>query len=250
VGPLPDLIGDFDSKINVYKNRKILAVVPARGGSKGVPLKNLFPLCGKPLLAYTADVIHQSEYFDRAVVSTDHEQIAQVARENGLQVVHRPEELSGDRIGDWDVLQHALLEAEREDGGLYDVVVMLQPTSPLREAAHVRATIEKCVDGNWDAVWTVSPTDLKYHPLKALVLGGDGVMNKKDERGKQIIARQQLQPIYHRNGVAYVLTRACILEQRSTLGAKWSAVVIEEPQISIDTLEDFEKVENFMLQKL
>lgn len=230
----------------MYKNQRILAVIPARGGSKGVKLKNLFPLCGRPLLAYTADVVHQAEYFDRAVVSTDHEEIAHVARENALSVVHRPEELSGDRIGDWDVLHHALCEAEREDGVQYDVVVMLQPTSPLREAAHVRATIEKCVDGNWDAVWTVSPTDLKYHPLKALVISEDGAMDLYDERGKQIIARQQLKPIYHRNGVAYALTRECILEQKSTLGAKWSAVVIEEPQISIDTLEDFSKVEQLM----
>ncbi len=230
----------------MYKNRKILAVVPARGGSKGVKLKNLFPLCGKPLLEYSADVIHASEYFDRAVVSTDHAEIAQVARENNLSVVHRPEELSGDRIGDWDVLNHALLEAEREAGVLYDVIVMLQPTSPLREATHVRATIEKCVDEKRDAVWTISPTDLKYHPLKALVLDENGAMDLYDERGKQIIARQQLQPVYHRNGVAYALTRDCILNQKTIMGANWSAVIIEEPQISIDTLEDFAKVEAVM----
>ena len=124
MGPLPDLIWNS----SVYKNQRILAIIPARGGSKGVKLKNLYPLCGRPLLAYTADVVHQAEYFDRAVVSTDHEEIAHVARENTLSVVHRPEELSGDRIGDWDVLHHALCEAEREDGVRYDVVVMLQPT--------------------------------------------------------------------------------------------------------------------------
>ena len=233
----------------MYKNHRILAVVPARGGSKGVKLKNLFPLCGKPLLEYSANVIHASEYFDRAVVSTDHDQIAQVARENNLQVVHRPEELSGDRIGDWDVLNHALLEAEREAGVLYDVIVMLQPTSPLREASHVRACIEKCVDEKRDAVWTVSSTDLKYHPLKALILDESGAMDLYDERGKQIIARQQLQPVYHRNGVAYALTRDCILNQKTIMGANWSAVVIENPQISIDTLEDFARVESFMLSK-
>lgn len=233
----------------MFKNHRILAVVPARGGSKGVKLKNLYPLGGKPLLEYAADVIHASEYFDCAVVSTDHEQIAQVARENNLSVIHRPEELSGDRIGDWDVLNHALLEAERVAGVLYDVIVMLQPTSPLRNSAHVCACIEKCVDENRDAVWTVSPTDLKYHPLKALVLDESGAMNLYDENGKQIIARQQLQPIYHRNGVAYALTRECILNQKTIMGANWGAVVIEEPQISIDTLEDFEKVESLLLKR-
>ena len=230
----------------MYKNKRILAVVPARGGSKGVKLKNLHPLAGKPLLVHTAEVIRQVEYFDRAIVSTDHERIAAVARENGLDVVHRPEELSGDRIGDWDVLNHALQEAEREDGVLYDIVVMLQPTSPLREPPHVRATIEKAVDEDWDSVWTVSPTDLKYHPLKALAIDESGAVDLFDERGKQIIARQQLKPIYHRNGVAYALTRECILEQRNTQGKRWSAVVIEEPMVSIDTLEDFEKVEKLI----
>lgn len=227
----------------MYNNQRILVVVPARGGSKGVPLKNLHPLCGRPLLAYTGDIVKALETVDRAVVSTDHDKIAQVARENGLSVVLRPEELSGDRIGDWDVLHHALREAEREDGVTYDVVVMLQPTSPLRKVEHVRATIEKLIDGNWDAVWTVSPTDLKYHPYKALTIGEDGNMNLFDERGKQIIARQQLQPVYHRNGIAYALTRECILEQKTILGEKWSAVVVEDPAVSIDTLEDFEKVE-------
>ncbi len=248
MGSLPDLIRHWISQLIVYQDKKILVVVPARGGSKGVKLKNLHPLHGRPLLAYTADVIAELQYCDAAMVSTDHAQIAQVARENGLDVVRRPEELSGDRVGDWDVLDHALREAERKAGVLYDVVVMLQPTSPLRQANHVRATIEKLVVGQWDAVWTVSPTDLKYHPFKALALDENGAMQLFDERGKQIIARQQLQPVYHRNGVAYAFTRECLLEQRSTLGAKWSAVVIEEPQVSIDTLEDFEKVEKVMRQ--
>lgn len=233
----------------MYKNKRLLAVVPARGGSKGVKLKNLHPLAGKPLLVHTAEVIEQIEYFDRAIVSTDHEQIAAVARENGLDIVHRPEELSGDRIGDWDVLHHALQTAEKEDGRLYEFVVMLQPTSPLRQPEHVRATIEKAVDENWDAVWTVSPTDLKYHPLKALAIDESGAMDLFDERGKAIIARQQLKPIYHRNGVAYAVSRECILDQKSTQGKRWSAVVIEEPMVSIDTLEDFDKVEKFMKEK-
>ena len=163
-----------------------------------------------------------------------------------LGVVQRPENLSGDRIGDWDVLHHALLEAEREDSVAYDVIVMLQPTSPLRKVEHVRATIEKLIDESWDAVWTVSPTDLKYHPFKALTLAENGAMSLFDERGKQIIARQQLQPVYHRNGIAYALTRECILEQKTILGKKWSAVIVEDPAVSIDTLEDFEKVEKVL----
>lgn len=228
----------------MYREKRVLAVVPARGGSKGVKLKNLHPLRGMPLIAYTGALLQQIEYFDRAVVSTDSPQIAKAAEECGIAApFFRPEVLSGDRVGDWDVLHHALQATEEIDGVLYDVVVMLQPTSPLRKAEHVRATIEKLIDEKRDAVWTVSPTDLKYHPLKALKMDDDGSMDLYDPAGREIIARQQLQPIYHRNGIAYALTRSCIFDQKTTLGKNWAGVVVEETAVSIDTLEDFEKVE-------
>ena len=149
--------------------RRVLAVVPARGGSKGIPLKNLRHVAGRSLVAHAAGIAAAVDEIDRRVVSTDHEGIATEAEAHGLAApFRRPEALSGDRVGDWDVLQHALTEMERIDGCIYDIVVMLQPTSPLRTAANVRDTIVKLVDGGHDAVWTVSPTDLKYHPLKQL----------------------------------------------------------------------------------
>jgi CMP-N,N'-diacetyllegionaminic acid synthase len=227
----------------MYKGKRILVVVPARGGSKGVPLKNLHPLLGKPLICHTGDIIQAIDLVDRAVVSTDHDGIAETARTVGIDApFRRTSELSGDRIGDTDVLKHALIEMERIDGQRYDVVVMLQPTSPLRKPAHVRETIVKLIDGDWDAVWTVSPTDKKYHPLKQLAISDDGAMNLFDERGRQIIARQQLRSTYTRNGASYALTRSCLLDQNTTLGLRTSAVVVDEPMVSIDTLEDFETV--------
>ena len=147
-------------------------------------------------------------------------------------------------------MNHALQASEEADGVTYDVVVMLQPTSPLRRQEHVRSCIEKLVDEGRDAVWTVSPTDLKYHPLKALVLDDDGSMELYDPAGKAIIARQQLKPIYHRNGGAYALSRSCVLDQKTTMGANWAAVVVDEPMVSIDTLEDFAKVEKVMKGRL
>ncbi|PKP79243.1 MAG: hypothetical protein CVT80_17125 [Alphaproteobacteria bacterium HGW-Alphaproteobacteria-2] len=162
----------------VLGGKRILAVVPARGGSKGVPLKNIHPLRGRPLIAHTAGLIAGLPWIDRAVVSTDHERIAEVAEAHGLPApFRRPEALSGDRIGDVPVLAHALEEMERRDGVLYDVVVMLQPTSPLRREADVEATVRLLVEEGRDAVWTVSPTDLKYHPRKQLTLG------RKQRRG-------------------------------------------------------------------
>jgi len=223
----------------MLNGRRILAVVPARGGSKGIPLKNLQQVGGRTLVALAGDVARAVPGIDRAVVSTDHLLIRDAAREAGLDAPFlRPPELSGDRIGDLDVLTHALQATEADDGTRYDVVLMLQPTSPTRRPEHVEATLSKLVAEDLDSVWTVSPTDLKAHPLKQLTVDADGRMDYFDRRGAAIIARQQLEPVYHRNGVAYALTRECLLEQRQLLGARAGAVVIDEPMANIDTLED------------
>ena len=223
--------------------RRILVVVPARGGSKGVKLKNLQPVAGRPLVAVVGDLVAELDWVDRAVVSTDHDEIASVAESAGLEAPwRRPESLSGDRIGDYEVLVHALEATEADDGSRYDVVVMLQPTSPLRKVEHVTDCVERLVSDDLDAVWTVTPTDLKYHPLKQLTIE-DGRLELFDERGAGIIARQQLRPVYHRNGACYALSRKCLLDHGNILGERAGAVVIEEPMVSIDTEEDFRRVE-------
>lgn len=224
--------------------RRILVVVPARGGSKGVPLKNLKLVAGVPLVAHVGKLVADLGWVDRAVVSTDHEEIARVSEEAGLDApFRRPESLSGDRIGDLEVLVQALEAVEAIDGVTYDVVVMLQPTSPLRRPEHVTATVDRVVEDELDCAWTVTPTDLKYHPLKQLAIGDDGLMRLNDPAGSAIIARQQLTPVYHRNGASYAITRSCLLDQQTILGARAGAVVVEEAMVSIDTLEDFERVE-------
>jgi CMP-N,N'-diacetyllegionaminic acid synthase len=224
----------------------ILVVVPARGGSKGIKLKNIYPLGGKPLLVYTGEVVQQLDYVDRAVVSTDHEEIARVARSCGLDVpFYRPESLSGDRIGDWDVLHHALGEIERQDNRRYDVIVMLQPTSPLRKPEHVTKTVVTLLEEDYDAVWTVSRTDSKAHPLKQLVVSNNQ-LDYYDPAGAQIIARQQLKPVYHRNGVAYAIRRACLVDKKSIKGDKTGAVIIDEPVANIDTEFDIKFAEFLM----
>lgn len=234
----------------MLNGRRILVVVPARGGSKGVTLKNIHPLLGRPLVAHVGAVVQQLPFVDRAVVSTDHPAIADAARVAGLEAPFvRPPELSGDLVGDREVLAHALTEMERLDRADVDVVVMLQPTSPLRTPAHVAATVLKLVEEGWDAVWTVSPTDLKYHPLKQLTLAPDGRMDYYDPRGAAIIARQQLGACYYRNGAAYAFTRSCLLDQKTIMGARTAAVVVHEPMVSIDTLEDFERVERLLRER-
>ena len=219
----------------MFQDNSILVVVPARGGSKGVKLKNIYPLADKPLIAYTGELVQQLKYVDRAVVSTDHEKIAEAALACGLDVpFYRPESLSGDLISDWDVLNHALREMEAQDGKQYDIVLMLQPTSPLRKPEHVTKAVTMLVEGEYDAVWTVSPTDSKGHPLKQLVIQ-DNLLDFYDPAGANIIARQQLTTVYHRNGAAYAIRRESILEKKSSKGDRTGAVIIKEPMANIDT---------------
>ncbi len=229
--------------------RSVLAVVPARGGSKGIPLKNLREVGGRPLVARVGDVVRAVPEIDRVVVSTDHEGIAAVAEAAGISAAfRRPEAISGDRIGDFDVLIHALEAMEALDKRRYDVVVTLQPTSPLRTPEQVSAAIRMLVEENWDSVWTVSPTDFKAHPLKQLTVTG-GALGYYDGKGAAIVARQELAPVYHRNGVAYVMTRACLVEQRSIKGKRAGALIIEGEHVSIDTEADLEKVEFVLANK-
>ena len=230
----------------MYGLKKILVVVPARGGSKGIPLKNLYPVMGRPMIAYVSDVLAKLDWIDRAVVSTDSEEIASVAEAFGISApFRRPSNLSGDYIGDVDVLIHALSTMESIDNCQYDVVIMLQPTSPLRRAEHVLAAMEMFSANNFDAVWTLSETDSKSHPYKQLALN-NGEVQYFSQEGKSIIARQQLTPVFHRNGIAYVISRDCLLTKKTILGEKTGGLVLSENCVSIDNLWDIELVEHIM----
>ena len=233
----------------MINNKRILTVVPARGGSKGIAQKNLYPILGVPMVARVGHFVSKLSMIDRAVVSTDDDNIAQIAEEAGLSApFRRPERLSGDCIGDWDVLNHALIEMERLDNVIYEIVLMLQPTSPMRSAEDVSDTLSMLVEGDWDAVWTVSETDSKAHPLKQLVVNDEGDLNYYDQQGENIIARQQLQPVYYRNGIAYAITRDCLIKQKTINGERTGAMIVPGNHISIDTIWDVELVE-FIMQR-
>lgn len=222
----------------MFINKRVLVVSPARGGSKGVALKNLRQLNGVPLIAHVGRVVQALPYVDRAIVSTDHQGIADVAIASGLECpFFRPEKLSGDRIADWDVLNHALLTMESIDHVQYDIIVMLQPTSPFRKPADVTSVIERLIIGKYDSVWTISLTDSKQHPVKQLLFDGSQ-MRYYDKDGGKIIARQQLPSVYHRNGIAYAITRECLVDKKSIIGSNASAIVIEGSMVNIDTEED------------
>lgn len=229
------------------KKLRVLAVVPARGGSKGVPMKNIRPLAGLPLIAHTAKTIAECDFIDRAVSSTDHPEIARIAMEHGLDVPRlRPAELAGDTIGDVPVLQDALAMTEEVDGVQYDIILMLQPTSPLRCKQQINKTLMTLHTNQHDSVWTVSPTDLRFHPDKQLVTDGKRI-RFFTETGPNIVARQQLQQTYHRNGIAYAIRRDLLL-QGMLMGLNPGFIKIDEPYANIDTEKDFQDAEASLRQ--
>ena len=233
-------------KLLMLLGQKILAIVPARGGSKGVSLKNLQEIHGIPLVGWAGKFVSKLSELDRSIVSTDHEKIAIAAEEYGLAApFRRSKDLSGDFIGDIEVLEDGLIQMEKIDGCRYDVVLMLQPTSPLRKIDDVRAILNMLITKKLDSVWSISATDIKYHPLKQLTFS-KGNLNFFDNKGGNIIARQQLNQIYHRNGIAYALSRECLLNQKALLGKNSSAYIIEDSSISIDTLQDINKVSKLL----
>jgi len=221
---------------------KILIVIPARGGSKGIPLKNLKRINGSTLTSLAIRVAKELPFDKTILVSTDHQRIKEEAIANGAEVPFlRPESLSGDSISDYDVLIHSLLESENFFKTKYEIIVMLQPTSPLRRLMNITDCIDKLISDDLDAVWTVSPCDLKYHPKKQLYLNNSN-LELVDPSGKDIIARQQLSSTFVRNGVCYAFSRNCLLNDKTIYGKKTGAIIIENENISIDTVEDLEKV--------
>ncbi|MDA7715954.1 acylneuraminate cytidylyltransferase family protein [Pontimonas sp.] len=221
-------------------------VIPARGGSKGIPHKNIAPVAGKPLISYTTELLSELPWVDVAVVSTDDADIAEEALRAGTaEILWRPAELSGDRIGDMPVLAHALRKSEAPSSEPFDVVVMLQPTSPLRTASEVEECVDKLIDEDWDAVWTVSETDLTYHPQKQVRLSPDGVLNFYLESGSRVVTRQELEAAFHRNGVCYAFSAAFVRRSDSVFAPGAStAVITTGSQISIDTQADIRRVES------
>ena len=224
--------------------KRILAVIPARGGSKGIKLKNLAHFSGKPLIVWAAEFANSLEYIDRYIGSTDHPEISRLAIKHGLPCPFvRPQDLSGDRVSDVDVLIHALQTMETMDDARYDLVVMLQPTSPLRYPSDIKQLLDLLIETGADSALTVSLTDLKFHPLKQLTLD-DGRVEYFDPAGAKIIARQQLRSTYHRNGVGYAVTRECLLEQSAVIGADCRALIIDRPVLNIDTPSDLSRLDD------
>ena len=232
----------------MIKNLTVLGVVPARGGSKGLKDKNLQKIGDLSLVELALKCGLASAYIDRTCVSTDSDEIAKVADlySQGAAPFRRPDQLSGDLIGDYEVLRHALETMEILSGCTFDIVVMLQPTSPLRTTSIIDQGIEKLVNENCDSVWSVSEVDLKYHPLKQLTSADGSQFDHYLSDGSSIIARQQLDKTFIRNGMCYAIARSTIIQQESIKGINSQLLITQGEAISIDNQYDLDRCRSIL----
>lgn len=184
----------------------VLGIIPARGGSKGIPNKNLVALCGRPLLAYTGDAVKESARLTRTVVSTDDPRIAEYATSLGLEVPFmRPSSLAGDGVPMLPVLQHAVAALESE-GFTTDIVVLLQPTSPLRRGEHIDAAVTWLEQAGGDSVVSVVEVPHQFNPTSVMRVE-DGLL-KPFLEGPAATRRQDKPRVLARNGPAVLAVKA------------------------------------------
>lgn len=228
---------------------KILAVIPARGGSKGVLKKNIRPLGGLPLIVHSIQACQGAQLLDSYIVTTDDEEIAAVAKAAGAPVPFvRPAALATDSAKAIPVIQHALTFMEEANHTTYDAVMMLQPTTPFRTAEDIDNAIRILMETGADSV--ISVVDVEgHHPARMKFLEGDRLVDPDFCEAYENQPRQELRPMYIRNGAIY-LTRRDVLMSGSFKGKDCRALVMEaERSVNIDNMRDFEYAA-FLLSQL
>ena len=231
--------------------QETLAVIPARGGSKSIRLKNLAPLCGKGLIEYTFQAAKNSRLLDRVIVSTDSEPIAAFARERGIEVPFiRPAELAGDDCPMLPVVKHAVEFLQREDAYKPDYIVILQPTSPLRVARHIDESLELLIDRGADSVVSVIEVPHQFSPYSVMKLE-DGRVVPFMPDSEQYSLRQRKPKFYARNGAAvYAFTYETLFEKNSIYGDDCRPYVMApDESVDIDEPLDLEIAEMLLGRK-
>jgi CMP-N,N'-diacetyllegionaminic acid synthase len=218
----------------MYKNKTFLAIIPARGGSKRLPRKNILDLCGKPLVTWSIEAGLKSKYTDKVIVSSDDDEILEISKKFGAETIKRPNKLANDTATTFDAIKHTIENIQE-----YDYIVLLQPTSPLRNASHIDEAIELLEGKNADAV--ISVCEMDHSPLwsntldNSLSMNGflrDEILNKRS---------QDLEKYFRLNGAIYVCKTDKLLEEKSFFLKEniFAYVMDRKSSIDIDKEIDF-----------
>lgn len=223
----------------MINNKRVIAIIPARGGSKRLPRKNVLPLAGKPLIMWSIEAALASKYIDKIIVSTDDTEIADISRAAGASVPFlRPAELASDTASSADVVIHALdyLESQEE---YYDYIVLLQPTSPLRTSADINVALELCIEKDANSIISVCETD--HSPLWENTLPPDHSMVGFINENITKLRSQDLPTYYRINGAIYICKTEKLLKERTFFINKhiYAYVMSKLDSVDIDDKIDF-----------
>ena len=233
---------------HTYQKNKILCILQVRGGSKGVPKKNIREVNGKPLMTWTIESAKKSNVFDSIWVSSDSDEILEVGRKEDVNTMKRPDELSGDEVLSVDSLHWAVGEIEKLKGTTYDYVVELPVVCPLRNEDHIREAVEKLITTGADSVISVTQMTDK-HPVRMKRITDDDLIEDfcseypEGDAGR----RQDLEPCYIRNGGIYSMKRDTLMNEKTRHGKVSRPYVMEDKySINIDSEMDL-KIAEVML---
>lgn len=223
---------------------KILAIIPARGGSKGIPMKNIQIINGKPLLYYSVKAAHNSKEVDRTIVSTDHPHIEKIAKKNGAEVIKRPKIIATDKARIEPVMFHVINSLKKDENYIPDIIILLQNTSPLRTSNDIDNAIKIFKKNKYDSLLSVSPSH--YFLWKKIKKSAKPVNYDPLNRPN----RQEIKDEFVENGAIYISKYSNFIKSKCRISGKIGLYVMKpEVSIEIDSRIDFEIVEKIMKQK-
>ena len=236
-----------DDSYTMIDGKSVIASIPARGGSKGLPGKNIRNLCGKPLIAWTIEIAKKSRYLDKIVVSTDTGEIADIAVEYGAEIPYlRPSSLALDDTPTYAVVEHMLEWYQEKEGHEFDITVLLEPTSPLRERDDIDNMLDMLTAQDASADSIISIGRVAEHPSIVKKLS-QGKISPFCPELKQTTRRQDNQPAFFPYGVAYIARTPVLCTERTFYTQRCMGYEIKRYQnYEIDDIYDFICVENIM----
>lgn len=233
----------------MIQGKTVLAVIPARGGSKGIPRKNIKKLCGKPLIAWTIEEGLKSKYIDKLIVSTEDEEIALLSRKYGAEVPFlRPKELSYDDTPGIEPIIHSIKWMEQNAGIEYNYICVLQCTSPFRKSEHIDEALETLAKKNGECIVSVCESEISPYWMKKIE---NGILKDFMNNVQFYARRQELPKIYRLNGAIYAGKTSFVLKNKSWYGDNTLPYVMQRhDSLDIDDMLDFKIAELLMEERI
>ena len=229
----------------MLKNKKILIIIPARGGSKGIKLKNLKKINGKTLIQITIEFAKSLNFVDHIVVNSDHKKILETGRKMKVNSMIRPNRLSGDFISDYQIIENTIYNLKKSINKNFDILIYLQPTSPFRKKSQITKSLNELIDNNLNSIWSVSKVEKKFHPKKIITCTKKNYFRLFDKSGEKVVARQQLDNTYIRNGLFYIFKIKKLIEKKSIYLNKSKISITNYHVINIDNHIDLRNAKKF-----